>query len=117
VAGRTGAQAEGATKEGNAAAALPELRDGEAGAAAALHRLVIARETLDRDEARVPQRIEEFGQRLVQLADDIGRGQALVADAQAALANLATERETLEREATATGERRAEIESRVAAAE
>src|SRR5215471_15286448 len=117
VASRTGAQAEAATQQANAAAALPELRDSEARAAAALHRLVIARETLDRDEARVTQRIEEFGQRLVQLADDIGRGQALVADAQAALANLATERETLEREATATGERRAEIESRVAAAE
>src|SRR5215831_2678771 len=117
VASRTGAQAEAATQQANAAAALPELRDSEARAAAALHRLVIARETLDRDEARVTQRIEELGQRLIQLADDIGRGQAQVADARAALANLATERETLEREATATGERRAEIESRAAAAE
>jgi chromosome segregation protein len=117
VADRTGAQAEASTRQANAAAALPELRDNEARAAAALHRLVIARETLDRDEARVAQRIEELGQRLVQLADDIGRGQTLVADAQAALANLATERETLEQEATASGERRAEIEWRVAAAE
>ena len=117
VAERTGAQAQASTQQASAAAALPDLRDHEARAAAALHRLVIARETLDRDEARVTQRIEELGQRLVQLADDIGRGQALVADAQAALAKLATERETLEREATASGERRAEIEARVAAAE
>ena len=117
VAERTGAQAQASTRQASAAAALPDLRDHEARAAAALHRLVIARETLDRDEARVTQRIEELGQRLVQLADDIGRGQALVADAQAALAKLATERETLEREATASGERRAEIEARVAAAE
>src|SRR6476661_1865127 len=117
VAERTGAQAEASTRQASAAAALPDLRDHEARAAAALHRLVIARETLDRDEARVTQRIEELGQRLVQLADDIGRGQALVADAQAALAKLATERETPEREATASGEHRAEIEARVAAAE
>ena len=117
VADRTGAQAEASTRQANAAAALPELRDNEARAAAALHRLVIARETLDRDEARVTQRIEELGQRLIQLADDIGRGQAQVADARAALANLAAEQETLEREATASGERRAEIESRAATAE
>jgi chromosome segregation protein len=117
VAERTGAQAEASTRQATAAAALPDLRDQEARAAAALHRLVIARETLDRDETRVTQRIEELGQRLIQLADDIGRGQALVADAQAALATLASERETLEREAAATGERRVEIEARVAAAE
>jgi chromosome segregation protein len=117
VAERTGAQAEAATRQANAAAALPALREDEARAAAVLHRLVVARETLDRDEARVVQRIAELGSRLVQLEEDTGRSQALVADAQAALERQAAEREALEREAASSGERRVSVESQVAAAE
>jgi chromosome segregation protein len=117
VAERTGAQAEAATRQANAAAALPGLRDAEARAAAALHRVILARETLDQEEARVRERTEELGRRLAQLAEDIGRGRALVADAQAALAGLSAERETLEREVAASGERRRELDARVAAAE
>ena len=116
VAERTGAQAEASTRQANAAAALPDLRDAEARAAAALHRMVLARESLEREEARVRERIAELDRRLVQLADDIGRGQALVTDAQAALGGLANERETLEREAATSGERRNEFDARVAAA-
>src|SRR6516225_1001493 len=48
VAERTGAQAEASTQQALAAAALPALREAEAKEAAALQRLVIARETLDR---------------------------------------------------------------------
>jgi len=117
VAERTGAQAQAATRQATAAAALPGLREEEARAAAALHRVILARETLDQEEARVRERTEELGRRLAQLAEDIARGRALVADAQAALARLAGERETLERELTASGERRDELEARVAAAE
>src|SRR6476646_3588766 len=71
VADRTGAQAEASTRQVNAAAALPDLRDAEARAAAALHRMVLARESLEREEARVRERIAELDRRLVQLADDI----------------------------------------------
>jgi chromosome segregation protein len=117
VAERTGAQAEAATWQAVTAAALPGLREQEARAAAVLQRLVIARETLDRDEARVAQRITELGHRVGQLADDIARSQGLVTDAEAALASLAAERATLERETTASDERRSSIEAHVAAAE
>jgi chromosome segregation protein len=117
VAERTGAQAEASTRQANAAAALPDLRDAEARAAAALHRMVLARESLEREEARVRERIAELDRRLVQLADDIGRGQALVTDAQAALGGLTNERETLEREAATSGERRNEFDARIAAAQ
>src|SRR3954471_21306703 len=71
VAERTGAQAEASTRQANAAAGLPALRDAEARAAAALQRLVIARETLDQEETRAKNRMAELEQRLVQLAADI----------------------------------------------
>src|ERR671911_2471583 len=57
VAERTGAQAEVITLQTNLAADLPALREAEASAAAALHRLVLARETLDREESRARDRI------------------------------------------------------------
>src|SRR6188474_1368187 len=50
VAEAMGAQAAAATHQANAAADLPPLRDDEAKAGAALQRLVIAREQLDREE-------------------------------------------------------------------
>ena len=52
VAEATGAQAQAATNQANAAAALPPLREDEASAAAGLARLNNARETLDREESR-----------------------------------------------------------------
>ena len=52
-------------------------------AGAALQRLVVARETLDREEARAKERIAELDRRLVQLADDIdARAAQLAADAR-----------------------------------
>ncbi|MEX0842060.1 MAG: AAA family ATPase, partial [Xanthobacteraceae bacterium] len=47
VAERTGQQAEASKRQALAAASLPALREAEAKAAAALHRLVVARETLE----------------------------------------------------------------------
>src|SRR6266404_531359 len=91
VAERTGAQAEASTQQAIAAAALPALRDAEVKEAAALQRLVVAREALEREERRAKERIAELGLRLVQLGDDIERKQRLAADAQAALARLASE--------------------------
>jgi chromosome segregation protein len=117
VAARTLAQAEAAKAQAIAAAGLPAMRDAEARAAAALQRLVIARETLDREEARAKERMTELDRRLVQLADDIAREHRMAADADAALTKLAAERETLEQEASATAERRAGVDERVAAAD
>src|SRR5437660_991101 len=96
VAERTGEQAATSTRQANAAAELPALRDAEARAAAALQRLVMARETLEREEQRAKNRMAELDRRLVQLGDDIGRERRLAADAEAALARLAAEEETLQ---------------------
>src|SRR5499427_1521465 len=73
VAERTGAQAEAARRQALAAAAMPALREAEAKAAAGLSRLIVARETLDKEEARARERIAELDLRLVQLAEDAER--------------------------------------------
>jgi chromosome segregation protein len=117
VATRTGAQAEAATKQALLAADLPALREAEAGAAAGLHRLVIARETLEREEARARERMAELDRYLVQLTADVERERKLAADADAALARLAAEQETLGGEAEAGASRRIEAEARVAEAD
>src|SRR5947207_12947852 len=113
VAERTGTQAAAATRQALAAAGLPALREAEARAAAALQRLVIARETLDQEEARARDRMSELDQRLSQLNGDIAREQRLSADAETALSQLATEAESLDREAAANVERRSSADARV----
>jgi chromosome segregation protein len=117
VAERTGTQAEAATRQALTAAELPPLRDAEVKAAAALHRLVIARETLDREEARAKERIAELDRRLTQLAEDARREQGHIAEAASALERLAAEERGLEAETAGSAERAAEVAARVAAAE
>jgi len=117
VAERTGAQAEASTMQANAAASLPALRDAEAKAGAALHRLVVARETLDREEQRAKERMAELDQRLVQLADDIEREKRQAADAEGALARLVAEQTALKSQATDSAERRNAVQKRAAAAD
>ena len=97
VAERTGAQADAARHQAVAAAALPGLREAEAKAAAALQRLVAARDALDREEARAKDRMAELDARILQLGEDILREQTLAADAANALERLATEEQTLAR--------------------
>ena len=113
VAARTSAQAEASIAQTNAAAELPGLRDAEAKAAAALQRLVIARETLDREEARARERLAELDRRLTQLADDMARERKLVADAEAALAALTAEEAELRQAAETTAERGAAVAAKV----
>ena len=115
VAARTGEQAEASTRQANAAAGLPALRDAEVGAAAALQRFVIARETLEREETRAKERIAELDQRLIQLDADIERERRLSGDAQAALERLSAEEEALRREAQTNAAQRAGADQRVAA--
>jgi len=117
VAERTGAQAEAAKLQAIAAAALPPLRDAEAKEAAALQRLVIARETLDREEARAKERMAELDRRMVQLNEDVAREQKLAADAEGTIGRLRAEQDVLEREAAATAERRTGVDERVSAAD
>lgn len=117
VAEATGAQAEASARQANAAADLPPLRDEEAKAGAALQRLVMAREALDREEARVNERIVELDRRLVQLTADIAREQRQQADAEAALHRLAGEEAGLAQDGSGVAEREASVAARVAAAE
>src|SRR5882724_5879849 len=67
VAERTGEQAAASTRQALAAASLPPL--------------VMARETLEREEQRARDRMAELDRRLVQLGGDIERERRLAADA------------------------------------
>ncbi|HWP27378.1 MAG TPA: chromosome segregation protein SMC [Xanthobacteraceae bacterium] len=117
VADATLAQTESGKGREAAGEKIPALRENEARAAAALQRLVIARETLENEEARAKDRIAELERRLVQLEDDTGREQALVADAEAALRRLAEEEEFLRQGTQTAAERRKSVDERVAAAD
>ena len=113
----TGAQAQAATNQANAAAALPPLREDEASAAAGLARLNNARETLDREETRAKERMAELDRRLVQLAQDIEREQRLAADATAALERLAGEEAGLTQDTQGVAAREQSVAARVGEAE
>ena len=95
VAARTGEQAQASTRQAQIAAGLPALREAEARAAAGLQRLVVARETLEREEARAKERIGELDRRIEQFAADLARERALAADAAAALQRLDAEEKAL----------------------
>lgn len=77
--------------QATAATHLPELREKEAGAAAALQRLTLARESLEEEEARLSAQQEECETRLVQVGQDMERERILAADASAAIRNLEEE--------------------------
>ncbi|MCW5692411.1 MAG: chromosome segregation protein SMC [Pseudolabrys sp.] len=113
VAARTGAQAEASTRQAELATTLPPLREAEARAGAALHRLNVAMQELEREEQRAKDRITELDKRLVQLAADSEREQKLVADAEAAIARLAEEEEMIKAEAAESAGRRSGVDARV----
>ncbi|HTT47514.1 MAG TPA: chromosome segregation protein SMC [Pseudolabrys sp.] len=117
VAARVGAEAEASKRQALASAALPELREAEARAGAALHRLNVALADLDREEARAKDRIAELDLRLLQFAADGEREKKLAADAEAALERLAAEEETLRKEAAESAGRRSGVDAKVAAAD
>ena len=117
VAERTSAQLQASTRQAEVSAVLPGLREAEAKAAAALQRLIIARETLEREEARAKERIVELDRRIAQYASDLVRERALAADAQAALARLDEEETTLKAAALENDARLAGVNQRVAAAD
>src|SRR5580700_7419363 len=117
VAARTSEQTLANTRQTEVAAGLPALREAEARAAAALQRLIIARETLEREEARAKERIEELDRRLEQFAADLARERKLAADAEAALHRLDLEETALTAEAQASAERLIGVNTRVADAD
>jgi chromosome segregation protein len=117
VAEATIAQSEAGKNREEMASGVPPLREAEARTAAALQRLLIARDTLDAEETRARERLAELDRRLAQFADDVARERTLVADAEAALAQLEQEEETLRNEARVSAERRTGVDSRAAAAD
>jgi len=117
VAARTGEQAQASTRQAGVASGLPALREAEAKAAAALQRLLMAREALEREEARAKERIGELDRRLEQFAADLAREHTLAADAQAALDRLAAEEQTLKADAQASAAQLTGVNGRVAAAD
>src|SRR5579863_6042971 len=117
VAARTGEQAQASTRQAQVAAGLPALREAEAKAAAALQRLIVARDALEREEARAKERIVELDRRLEQFAADRERERALAADAEAALGRLDAEEKTLKAEAQASALRLTDVKGRDAAAD
>jgi len=84
------------TAQAQAAEALPPLRQTEAERAAALHRLVQERQTLDAEENRARELAQSLRQRIAQTEQDAQRERSLEHDAEAALADLSAEASELE---------------------
>jgi chromosome segregation protein len=95
VAERTLEQAETVKAQAIAAHELPPLRDKEAQAGAALHRLVAARDALDADERRAKERIAELTRQIEQFMRDQERERALIEDAAQVAERLEEERAEL----------------------
>ncbi len=95
VVAQTELGAAAAGEQAEAAAVLPDLRQSEAEAAAALQRLLLDRESLDREIERAKQEMAAAEARLRQLEADRGRGKGNLEDAERALARLGEEEATL----------------------
>lgn len=115
VTERTSAAGAAATRQGDAATAMPALRDDEAKAAAELQRLVMARRELESEESRVKEGIGESERQLTLIAADIERERTLAADARRAIEALETEKSAIaaarEGEETTLAEARAALEA------
>jgi chromosome segregation protein len=117
VAERTRVQAEAARGQAVVAAALQPLREAEARAGAALHRLVLAREALDGEERRAKERTAELERRIGQLADDLSREGALIDDAAEVSARLSAEETELAAQSSAGAELTGAARARLSDAE
>ncbi|WP_119166878.1 chromosome segregation protein SMC [Algihabitans albus] len=106
VAGLTEQSARAATLQAEAASALPPLREVAAETSAALQRLLLEREGLEREEQRVAETIRQAEQRLAQLATDLERSLGQSGDAAEALEKLTAEQGELTGAAEGEGEAR-----------
>lgn len=118
VAALTHAAAARAAEQADAAAALPELRNREAAAAAGLQRLLVDRDHLVREEAQAAAAKAQAEQHLSQLGGDRDRARALAEDAAAAQTRLEQERAAIESASAGEPEAiQAAEDARVAASE
>ncbi len=95
VAELTGAAARATTEAADASAKLPALRQTEAEAAAAAHRLAVARDGLDAEETRAKETKSRIEQRLAQIAGDSAREQTQHTEAGAWLERLVREADAM----------------------
>ena len=85
------AAASASTAQTNAQAALPQLRDDEAGAAAGLRRLTLEQESLDAEATRASQMIARLEQQIATIYQDMAREKQALADAHTQLTRLGDE--------------------------
>ena len=111
VAERAALQTEAAKTQAIGAHRLPELRDAEASAAAALQRLTIARGQIEEEAERVRARQAELQKRIAQLDADIGRERQMVSDNADVLERLQAEEQTLTSETGSAAEREAQAQA------
>ncbi|MFQ5972457.1 MAG: chromosome segregation protein SMC [Alphaproteobacteria bacterium] len=116
VTGLTRETATATTAREDAATALVPLREDEAGIAAELQRLSLARAELDSEERRINEQREQCRLRIQQIADDLAREDQLARDAAAALERLGEERDGIERRREGETGQKAKAEETLAAA-
>ena len=95
VAELTQAVAAATTAQADASTVLPSLRQKEAEAAAALQRLLVARDALDAEEQRIEALRAEISNRITMIDGDIAREKNLGGDAAEAVEKLETESTTI----------------------
>jgi chromosome segregation protein len=111
------AQMEAAKNQAIAAHKLPDLRETEAAAAAALQRLQIARTQVDEEADRLEKRRLELERRLAQLTADVEREERLIADNAGVMQRLLEEESELRSALDGSGERSAERKAAFEAAQ
>ncbi len=105
------------TQRTEMATTLPPLRQAEAAASAVVQRLILEREALEREAARIAGEQAALQSRLQQTAEDTQREEALANDATAALARLEEEQITLKGEAERLAIARPDLEEAASAAQ
>ncbi|MFZ5619019.1 MAG: hypothetical protein ACOZAA_17030, partial [Pseudomonadota bacterium] len=110
------AAANASTAQADAHEALDPLRLEEAKAAAALHRLTVARENLDDEAARAQSEIRRLAAEIHQLSADLGREKALKTDADDAVDTLNREEHGLRQRESAEKDRIEKAKTRLEAA-
>lgn len=112
VAEKAQAQMEAAKAQAIASLKLPELREAEAKAGAALQRLQIASSQLEEEAGRLLRRRDDLARRLAQLGEDIRREEQLMGDNADVIARLNEEEAELSEMLSQSGEEAEEVRER-----
>ena len=111
VGERAALQMNAAKEQAVAAHRLPDLREAEAAAAAAVQRLSIAKAQIEEEAGRIRARQAELDRRLEQLDADIAREERMVRDNADVLERLSEEERALNSENAGAAEREASTRS------